>query len=228
MRAGALACLGLLLCAGPARAQNEYGQTPQVTEDQIALAFLVGRYVTPVTCKKTDGSSVEVESSIGVKLAPEEGGGNAARVTFFGIDLPDLAYCYNVIERRVLDRRGSLLVHFKSFNRSDKGVADFKLSAKRGPLEYPAHRGEVREQKLGSEGEGEPRTLSFEGGDAKLVVDTVSAGSDGAKLLASYAPTAPAAANAPDQRKRLTLRFTPAGGADPFVVYVIDDPRQRR
>jgi hypothetical protein len=227
MRAAALACLALVLCAAVARAQEEYRPTPQVTEDQIALAFLAGRYVTPVTCKKTDGSSVEIESAIGVKLTPEEGGGNSAKVTFFGVDVPDVAYCYNVVERRLLDRRGSLLVHFKSFNRADKGVADFKLAAKRGPLEYPAHRGEVRERKLGSEGEGDDRTLSFEGGNAKLVVDTVAAGSDGAKLLSVYAPTAPAAANAPEQRKRLTLRFYPANG-DPFVVYVIDDPRQRK
>ena len=227
MRVAALACLGLLLCAAPARAADEYHPTPQVTEDQIALNFLAGRYVTPVTCKKTDGSSVELESSIGVKIAPESGGGNAAQITFYGIDLPDLAYCYNIVERRVLDRRGSLLVHFKSFNRVDKGVADFKLTAKRGPLEYPAHRGEVREQKLGSEGEGEDRTLSFDGGNSKLVVDVVSPGSDGAKLLSGYAPTAPAAANAADQRKRLTLRFYPAN-ADPFVVYVIDETRQRK
>src|SRR4029077_11238301 len=97
-------------------------------------------------------------------------------------------------------RRGSLYVHFKSFNRSDKGVADFKLAAKRGPLEYPAHRGELHEQKLGSEGEGEDRTLSFDGSDSKLVVDTVTAGSDGAKLLSVYAPTLPARASAPEQR----------------------------
>ena len=58
-------------------------------------------------------------------------------------------------------------------------------------------------------------------------MDVVSPGSDGAKLLSIYAPTAPAAANALDQRKRLTLRFYPAN-ADPFVVYVIDETRQRK
>jgi hypothetical protein len=227
MRAGALAALGILLCAVAARAQDEYRQTPQVTEDQIALGFLLGRYVTPVTCKKADGTTVELESSIGVKLAPESGGGNAAKITFFGIDVPDLVYCYNLIEKRVLDRRGSLLVHFQSFNRPDKGVADFKLAAKRGALEYPSHSGEVLERPLGSEGTGEPRKLSFSGGGSKVVVDAVAAGSDGAKLLAVYGPVDPARANAPDARKQLTLRFFPKD-AEPFVVYVMDETRQRK
>ena len=226
MRTGALAAL-ILLCAVSARAQDEYRQPPQVTEDQIALSFLLGRYVTPVTCKKTDGSSVDLESSIGVKFAPESGGGNAAKITFFGIDVPDVAYCYNLVEKRVLDRRGSLLVHFQSFNRPDKGIADFKLAAKRGPLEYPSHSGEVTERPLGSESSGEPRKLSFDGGDSKLVVDTVPAGSDGAKLLAIYGPVDPARANAPDARKQLTLRFVPKEG-EPFVVYVMNETRQRK
>ncbi len=226
MRTGALAAL-ILLCAVSARAQDEYRQPPQVTEDQIALSFLLGRYVTPVTCKKTDGSSVDLESSIGVKFAPESGGGNAAKITFFGIDVPDVAYCYNLVEKRVLDRRGSLLVHFQSFNRPDKGIADFKLAAKRGPLEYPSHSGEVTERPLGSESSGEPRKLSFDGGGSKLVVDTVSAGSDGAKLLAIYGPVDPARANAPDARKQLTLRFVPKEG-EPFVVYVMNETRQRK
>lgn len=226
MRTGALAAL-ILLCAVSARAQDEYRQPPQVTEDQIALSFLLGRYVTPVTCKKTDGSSVDLESSIGVKFAPESGGGNAAKITFFGIDVPDVAYCYNLVEKRVLDRRGSLLVHFQSFNRPDKGIADFKLAAKRGPLEYPSHSGEVTERPLGSESSGEPRKLSFDGGGSKLVVDTVPAGSDGAKLLAIYGPVDPARANAPDARKQLTLRFVPKEG-EPFVVYVMNETRQRK
>ena len=162
-----------------------------------------------------------------MKFAPESGGGNAAKITFFGIDVPDVAYCYNLVEKRVLDRRGSLLVHFQSFNRPDKGIVDFKLAAKRGPLEYPSHSGEVTERPLGSESSGEPRKLSFDGGGSKLVVDTVSAGSDGAKLLAVYGPVDPARANAPDARKQLTLRFVPKEG-EPFVVYVMNETRQRK
>jgi hypothetical protein len=227
MRVGALVALGILLCAAASRAQDEYTAPPKVTEDQIALGFLLGRYVTPVTCKKADGTTLELESSIGVKLAPESGGGNAAKITFFGIDVPDLAYCYNLVEKRVLDRRGSLLVHFQTFNRPDKGIADFKLAAKRGALEYPAHSGAVTERPLGSESPGEPRKLSFDGGDSKVVVDAISAGSDGAKLLAVYGSVDPARANAPDARKQLTLRFVPKEG-EPFVVYVMDETRQRK
>ena len=229
MRAAAPVLLAALLCAGTSRAQDQPQpyRTPQATEDQFALGFLIGRYVTPVSCKKTDGSTVELESSIGVKPAPDSGGGNAARITFFGIDMPDLAYCYNVVERRVLDRRGSILVHFQTFNRADKGLADFKIAAKRGPLEYPSHRGEVTEKPLGSQGEGETRTLSFDGGASKLVVEPVPNGTDGAKLLSVYPATAPIQLSAPQERKRLTLRFFPVSG-DPFVVYVIDDPHGRK
>ena len=145
-----------------------------------------------------------------MKLAPEAGGGNAAKITFFGIDAPDLVYCYNLVERRVVDRRGSLLVHFKSFNRADKGIADFKLAAKRGPLEYPAHRGEVREQTLGSEGEGEPRTLSFEGGDEQARGRRRCRGQrrrEAPRGLRAHSPPRPP--TPPTQRKRLTLHFFP-------------------
>jgi hypothetical protein len=227
MRAAALAALACLLCAAPAHAQEGQQRPPQVTEDQLALGFLVGRYVTPVTCKKTDGSSIELESPIGVKLAPESGGGNAAKITFFGIEVADIAYCYNLVERRVVDRRGSLLVHFQSFNRSDKGLADFRKAAQRGALEYPSHDGEVRVRPLGSEGGIEPYTLSFDGGESKVIVDAVANGSDGAKLLAVYGTAAPARANAPSERKKLALRFVPKEG-EPFVVYVMDDTRQRK
>ena len=227
MRVGALVALGILFCAAAPRAQDQYNAPPKVTEDQIALGFLVGRYVTPVTCKKADGTTLELESSISVKPAPESGGGNAAKITFFGIDVPDLAYCYNLVEKRVMDRRGSLLVHFQSFNRGDKGIADFKLTAKRGPLQYPSHRGELRETPLGSEATGEARTLSFDGGESKVIVDMVPAGSDGAKLLAVYGPVDPARANAPEVRKQLTLRFVPKEG-EPFVVYVMDETRQHK
>jgi hypothetical protein len=228
--AAALGCVYLAAGAPLARAQapedDQYHQPLHATEDQLALAFIAGRYATPITCKKTDGSVLELEDSILMKEAPDAGGGNAVKVTFFGVDVPDLAYCYNLVERRVLDRRGSIFIHFRAHKRADMGVSDFRRAMNAGPLTYNAHRGELRVRGIGTEADaGEAREVPFDGGDAKLVVSAIQNGTDGAKLLADYDERT---GNAPSpNRRRFMFQFTAKDGSE-FTFYAVEAGRPRK
>lgn len=198
-----------------------------MTEDEIALAFIAGRYSSPITCKKTDGSVIELENSIVLKPAPESGGGNSLKVTFFGVDVPDVAFCYSLVERRIVDRRGSILVHFRSHNRADLGVSDFRRTmTKNGSLTYYAHRGELSARGVGSEADpADARVLQFGGGDSKLEVEPIAEGTDGAKLLSDYDARTGVMPSA-DQR-RFTFRFTAKDGSQ-FMFYGVEAPKGRR
>jgi hypothetical protein len=226
MRIAPLALLALAL-AGAAHAQDEYRPPSKVNADDIAIFFVSGRYITPVKCKRTDGSEVDVEDSVVLKNAPEAGGGSALRATFFGIDVADAEYCYSPIERRVVDRRGSILLHFRARNRPDMGMADFRRAALAGPLTYNAHRGELRVRAIGAEAPAsEPSALSFEGGDARLLVENVPDGTDGAKLITQFLAAHPPRPDQPT-RRFFTFRFFPREG-EPFTFIAIEDDRRWR
>jgi hypothetical protein len=226
MRIAPLALLALAL-AGAVQAQDEYRAPTKVNADEIAILFVAGRYITPVKCKRADGSEVDVEDSVQLKPAPEAGGGAAMRATFFGIDVADAEYCYSPIERRVADRRGSILLHFRSRNRPDMGMADFRRAAMAGPLTYNAHRGELRVRPTGvAAAAAEPLALSFDGGDARLMVENVPDGTDGAKLIVQFLEANPPRPDQP-QRRFFTFRFHPREG-EPFTFIAIEDDRRWR
>jgi hypothetical protein len=214
----------LLVLAAAARAEGEYQQPEHLTEDQIAIAYISGRYASPVTCKRQDGSVLQVEDAIVLKPAPEEGGGNSLRVTFFGIDAADVDFCYSLIERRVPDRRGTILFHYRSHNRKDLGSTDFRHSAKSGSLTYNAHEGVLKERAIGSNPDNAaPRELSFDGGESRLVVEPVQPGSDGAKLFAEL----DARQKPVGTPRRYTFRFIAKDGSE-FSFYATQDVRQRK
>ncbi len=222
----ALAC-AWLAAAPLARAQDDGYRPPvKATESDVALLFLAGRYAMPITCKKTDGSVVELEESISFKAAPDAGGGKSLKVTFFGVDVADAAYCYNLVERRLPDRRGTMFVHFRSHNREDLGLSDFRRTAARGPLTYWAHRGELVVRGLGSDSEQPAaRVLAFDGGEAKILVDAIAPGTDGAKLLADYEARAGSARNA--EGRRFSMRFSATDGTS-FTFYAVEALRMRK
>ena len=215
----------LALAAASARAQDGYRAPTKANADDIAIAFISGRYITPVKCKRSDGSEVQLEDSVQLKPAPEAGGGSALRATFFGIYVADAEYCYSPIERRVPYRRGSILLHFRARNRPDMGMADFRRAALAGPLTYNAHRGELRVRGIGAEA-GEPGALSFDGGEARMMVESVPDGMDGAKLINQFLAEHPAQPDEP-QRRFFTLRFYPREG-EPFTFIAIEDDRRWR
>ena len=194
MRLAALVALALAALPAGALAQgeSEYQRPAHMNADEVAILFLAGRYVMPVTCKLLDGSQIEVEDSIAVKGAPEQGGGKILKATFFGIQVENADYCYSSIERRVVNRRGVLYLHFRTRNRPEYGVSDFRRMASAGPLTYNAHRGELEVREIGNGAAAQPpRVLSFEGGDSRLVVEGIAAGTDGAKLVAPYLASHP-------------------------------------
>ena len=225
----------LVLASAPAaRAQyhnpsepGNYKVQPHPGENTIAIAFLEGRYTSPVTCKRSDGSSVEVPLAMMFKSAPEDGGGDIAKVTFFGVDVADAEYCYSLIERRIVDRRGSILLRYRSHNRTDLGIADFRRALKAGPLTYNASEGEIAEHGIGTDpGDVATRTLSFEGGDSRLVLEDVPSGSDGAKLLDRFRPV-PEGTKPEDVPRRFGFHFYAKDGTE-FRLYAVEELARKR
>ena len=227
MRIPWIAVLALALAGGTAHAQGEYRAPNKIKADDVAILFVAGRYITPVICKRTDGSEIRLADSVELKPSPETGGGSSMRATFFGIEIADAEYCYSAIERRLVDRRGSFLMHYGAYNRPDKGVADFRRAALAGPLTYNAHRGELRVHEIGPGAqEREPLILPFDGGDARMVVEPVPDGTDGAKLINQFLAERPPKPNEPT-RRYFTFRFYPRVG-EPFTFIAIEDDRRWR
>ena len=224
MRLATLLALALAVPPATSFAQSEYQKPPHVNSDEIAISFIAGRYVSPVTCKLADGSQVEVFDPLELKASPEAGGGKSLKATFFGIQVADAQYCYSSIERRVMDRRGVLYLHFRTRNRPDFGVADFRRMVKAGPLTYHAHRGELqmREVDAGA-ATGAARIVAFDGGKSRLVVDGIVEGSDGSKLLGQYLNKNPPKVDQPG--RYLSLRFVAKDGSE-FTYYAIQDDRR--
>jgi hypothetical protein len=238
IRLGVAIC-GLTLAVPSVRAlaqgSDEYGQPVHMSEQELAVNYIAGRYASPITCKKTDGTVVQAEDSMLLKVAPEEGGDNGLKATFFGVEVGDVSYCYNLISRRVVDRRGTIVLRYLSHNRKDLGDHDFRRAAASGSLTYTATGGELNEHGIGSDpGDAPARTLHFEGKESKLVVAPVQQGTDGAKLFADYDARAKSASAAPagpgeqsNPSKRFSFRFIASDGSE-FTFYAIEDSHRRR
>lgn len=215
-----------LAAALPARAhaQSEYQPPPHVNADDIAIGFIAGRYITPVVCKRADGTTLDVEDAVQLRSAPDAAGGTNLKLTFSGIDVADAEYCYSSIERRVPDRRGTIFLHFRTRNRPEFGLADFRRMVKAGPLTYNAQRGQLVVREIGPEAaKAEPRIVDFDGGDSRLVVESVQNGTDGAKLVSQFFEKHPPV---PEQPRRVySFRFVPKEG-DGFTFIAIEDDRR--
>ncbi len=228
MRFAALLSLALALLPAGARAQgeSEYQKPAHMNADEVAILFLSGRYIMPVTCKLLDGSQIEVEDSVVVKGAPEQGGGKLLKATFYGIQVENADYCYTSVDRHVVNRRGVLYLHFRSRNRPEYGLADFRRMASAGPLTYNAHRGELEVREIGVEaGAQPPRVLSFDGGESRVVVEGIPAGTDGAKLVTQYFTAHP-----PEEGRTprlFTFRVHAKDGSE-FLFYAIEESGRRR
>jgi hypothetical protein len=226
MRLATLLALVLAALPGSSPAQSEYQQPPRVNADELAISFVSGRYISPVTCKLADGGQVELFDSIELKAAPEAGGGSTLKATFYGIQVEGAQYCYSGIERRVPDRRGVLHLHFRTRNRPDYGVADFRRMVKAGSLTYHAHRGSLRVREIGGDDPAAAeRALDFDGGESRLVVDGVGEGSDGAKLISRYLEQNPPKDGMPG--RYFSFRFFAKDGSE-FTYYAILDDRRWR
>jgi hypothetical protein len=133
---------------------------PKMDATDVALKFMQGRFTMPVTCVMPDGTRVEREEAIVFRPGPERVGLHTLRATLFGIDSGEATHCYNLVNPRVLDRRGTLYVTYRSHGRSDVGMARFRKALADGSLRYHIVDGHLVERPIGS-AEGEPRDVQF-------------------------------------------------------------------
>jgi hypothetical protein len=218
----ALAWLLILASSALAQAQEQSSSPQRFDETAHALAWLEGRFRSPVTCLRSDGSRLELEQAIGVRAAPMRSGMPVLRVTFFGIDVPDAEKCFNVVEPRVPDRRGVLYVTYRSNRRPDMGLTDFRRTIRKGSLVYHIVAGQLRIRNVDED--GEPRVVRFEDRDYPLHIRPVLPHSDGDRLLAPYRGDRP-----PEEDPRRRLRFEIEGPESfTFVgAFIEEEPRRR-
>jgi hypothetical protein len=206
--AAAILLAGWLIPAAPLGAQELQSDTPQIDETTVALSWLRGRFLRPVTCVREDGTRVELEEAMVIRPGTARSGMPVLRVTFFGIDLADAEKCFNIVEPQIPDRRGVLYLTYRSRKRTDTGMADFKRTIKHGRLRYYVVDGEFRVRPVGQR-DLEPEVIRFGKGDYPLLVRPVLRHSDGDKLLEQYRDEA----NGPDSRRRLHFEIE---GPDEF------------
>jgi hypothetical protein len=175
---------------------------PKIDATVLALSWISGRFLIPVTCIKTDGSRIQLEEAVVIRGTQQRGSEPLLRATFFGIEVADVSHCYNLAESRVPDRRGIVYLTYRSNRRADLGAADFRRALRDGSLRYSIEGGQLQERVLGSN-TSEPRVVTFDGRNAELIVSLVKAGSDGDKLLKHHTPTAP-----PSDGQRVPRRLT--------------------
>ncbi len=213
----------LLLLASTAMGQREVKLPTGLDATTLALEWITGRYRMPVTCLRTDGSRIELEEALVIRRAPEHGDIRTLKVTFFGIDAPNISRCYNLVTPNIPDRRGTLYVTFRSTGRADLGPKDFRRRLASGELRYPIQGGQLRERGF-SEAEPREHTVKFSRQGIDLVVRQIRGGSDADKLLAPYAKREPAT-----HRGLRRFEFE-IQGPDEFAFrgYFIEDPKWKR
>jgi hypothetical protein len=215
--------LALLVAGGAAAQQDRYRPPSKTDATTLALNWVIGRFRMPVTCTRTDGSQLQLEEAVVIRPAPEHSGKLALKATFFGIDAADVSHCFNLVFPRLPDRRGILYLTFRSHERTDLGMADFRRRMRDGELRYPIQDGQLREREFG-ETKAKPRVVKFDRRGVEFLVRDIRAGSDADKLLARYTEAASPRAYRP---RRLEFEIT---GPDDYVYrgYFIEDPAWRK
>ncbi|MCP4007454.1 MAG: hypothetical protein GY725_25015 [bacterium] len=223
-RATLLFALMLGIFPGGGEAQDSgYRPPTHTTPQEVAVYWVEGRFRTPVTCVREDGTRVELEEAV-VFRADSTRGRSAIKATFYGIEDQGFKRCFNLVERNIPDRRGTLFLHFRAHTRLDTGMAEFRRASRDGKLIYHVDGGKLHIGSLGSDGEAESRVIEFGDIDHPVRVETVAPGSDGDKLLSRYNA---GEASLPRPRRRFSFNFT---GPDDFklTLHMIEDERRWR
>ena len=183
-----IVCLVLLSLPAAAHPQEVRGQTPQISTRELAMRFATGRYVAPVRCTREDGSIVELQEAVTVRRDPSSmassTGASRLRATFFGIDVGGVKHCHNLMQTRLLDRRGTLYLSFRGQTREDLGLSYFRTELRDGEIEYHVQEGRLRIREIG--GEAGPVTVEFDD-DAQFVMRELRLRSDAARMLERFA-----------------------------------------
>ena len=152
------------------------------------MRFATGRYMAPVRCTREDGSIIELQEAVTVRRDPSSiattTGTSRLRATFFGIDVGGVTHCHNLMERRLVDRRGILYLSFRGQTREDLGLSYFRTELRDGEIEYHVQEGRLRTQEIG--GGAEPVSVEFDD-DAQFVIRELKSRSDAARMLERFA-----------------------------------------
>ncbi len=219
--------LGLTLLgvpASPAPAQ-QVGR-PDLDARTLVGEFLLGRYRSPVTCIRKDGSRLDLEEAVVIRRAPEQGGLHTLRATFFGIDVEDVTRCYDVRSMPIPDRRGVLYLTSDSPERSDLGMLDFKRALRHGELRYPIRNGKLHQRPIDTGAPAERRVFPFRGQGAVLVIRQIPAGSDVDRALDRHESQHPRGSSERPGR-RLELSIEGREGLE-LHLFTADDPERGR
>ena len=230
MRIAALVALALAAVPASALAQkgeSEYQKPAHLNADEVAILFLSGRYIMPVTCKLMDGSTIDVEDSVVVKGAPEQGGGKQLKATFYGIQVENAEYCYSRDRspRAESARRAATCT-------SARATAPSTASRTSGAWRARARSRTTRtaaSSRCARSGPGRPRSRRrcsrSTAATARIVVEGLADGTDGGKLVSQYfAEHPPAEGQAP----RVFGFRVFAKDESEFMFYAIEDTGRRR
>ncbi len=183
-----IVCLVLSSLPAAAHPQEVRSQTPQISTRELAMRFVTGRYMAPVRCTREDGSIIELQEAVTVRRDPSSmastTGASRLRATFFGIDVGGVTHCHNLMETRLLDRRGILYLSFRGQAREDLGLSYFRSELRDGEIEYHVQEGRLRTQEIG--GGSPPVSIEFDD-NAQLVMRELKARSDAARMLERFA-----------------------------------------
>jgi hypothetical protein len=192
-----LAALAVGCIAGAAGAQQQ-NRPPKIDTQKLVHNLMLGRYTMPVTCTLSDGSLVEREESLVFRTSHDTAGFPTIRATFFGIDAPAAARCYNGAYPRLQDRRGVLYLSFEAHYRPDLGMHDLRQILKReGRLEFRVSSGRLLLREIRPDPDGEATRLDFADRDATFVVKSVRPQSDADKVISRRATDTHEGARAP-------------------------------
>lgn len=214
-----LVALAVGCIAGAAAAQQQ-SRPPKIDTQKLVHNLMLGRYTMPVTCTMSDGSLIEREESLVFRPSNDRAGFPTIRATFFGIDAPGAARCYNGAHPRLMDRRGVLYLSFEAHYRPDLGMHDLRQILKReGSLEFRVASGALLLREIGADAEGEPTRLDFGERSATFVVSSVRPQSDADKVISRRATEDSEGTRPP---RRFEIQITGPGDLSLAGFYIED------
>ena len=219
MRATVFLCA--LLSLASIVATSASAQRPRhVDTRELAMRFISGRYLSPISCTRADGTIFEAVEAMTIRRdRAHAGGGNTLRATFYGIDVTDAAHCQTLLQGRLPDRRGNLYFSFLPQTRQELGIAYFRTLLKRGDLVYHVQDGKLTTRSIGSDATP-GSVVDYGGKNAELSVKLLDPLSDAYRVLSMLAEKR----SYDFAGRRLEFRVTsPEGGS--FTGYYLEDMR---
>jgi hypothetical protein len=175
---------GLVLALAPLPAPAQSAAGPDATD--FALAWALGRYASPVTCRFPDGAKRGLRR-VTIEPGPKTSERRVVRVEIDDLGAQAAERCTDELGREERNVVGVLDVTHRTLRpRSAAPKRDFEQERERGPIEYPVERGRLRI------GPATSPVASLEEKDlvgGVLRLSTIPPGSDDARRLADIPST---------------------------------------